>query len=103
LPSQATICFKLDDSSAISEMITTQTLGVNLREYEDELSSSMGLLLANAEHSDVTLFVDGIELSAHSNILSVRSPVFSAMFSHQNTKEAQEGKVVIDDVSADVF
>ena len=84
-------------------MISTQTLGANLREYEDELISSMALLLVNCKYGDVILSIDGIELQAHKVILSVRSPVFDAMFGHQDTKEAQESKVEIVDVPKDTF
>ena len=42
-------------------------------------------------------------LSAHKLILSARSPVFAAMFSYANTKEAQENQVEITDISAEVF
>ena len=63
----------------------------------------MGSLLLGP-HSDVILsVVDGIEWPAHKGILSVRSPVFAAMFSHQDTKEAKESKVEIDDVPNDTF
>ena len=54
------------------------------------------------EHCDVTLVVEGQEIHAHKAILAARSPVFKAMFAHQMS-EAVEGKVMIDDIAADVL
>ena len=45
----------------------------------------------------------GKELSANKNILSVRSPVFEAMFARQEMVENQANRVVIEDIDADVF
>ena len=46
---------------------------------------------------------DGKELSANKSILSVRSPVFEAMFARQEMAENQNNRVVIEDIDADVF
>mgnify|MGYP002652689147 CR=1 FL=1 len=43
------------------------------------------------------------KIQAHKTILAAHSPVFSAMFDHSETKEAQEGEVKITDIEADVF
>ena len=66
-------------------------------------SENMLKLLESGKHSDVVLVVDGTKFPAHKNLLCAQSPVFAAMFDHDNTKEAQEGKVEIVDVPKDVF
>ncbi len=68
----------------------------------------MQSLLESGELSDVTLVVvEGLleqkEFKVHRSLLSAFSPVFSAMFSHTDTKEALEKLVVIEDVSANAI
>ena len=63
----------------------------------------MAKLLDNGRHSDVIFVVDGTDIPAHKNILSATSSVFERMFEHENTKEAQEGKVMVEDVGVDTF
>ena len=60
-------------------------------------------LLESGNFSDVVFEVGGKEFYAHKLILSAHSPVFAAMFGHKDTKEAQEGKVVITDIEPEVF
>ena len=57
----------------------------------------------SGQFSDVTLVVGEKEFKAHRLILAARSVVFAAMFYHENTKEMQEGKVIITDIDEDVF
>jgi speckle-type POZ protein len=52
--------------------------------------------------SDVTFNVRGQKFAAHKAILSMRSPVFAAMFLHP-TKEMQTGEVEVDDIDPNVF
>jgi speckle-type POZ protein len=52
--------------------------------------------------SDVTFKIRGRKLTAHKNILAMRSPVFAAMFQHP-TKELLSGEVEVEDVDPDVF
>ncbi|XP_017493312.1 PREDICTED: speckle-type POZ protein-like [Rhagoletis zephyria] len=69
----------------------------------------MQSLLESGELSDVTLVVvEGSpeqkkEFKVHRSLLSAFSPVFSAMFSHPDTKEALEKRVIIEDVSANAM
>lgn len=63
----------------------------------------MRSILATGHQSDITLKCGNQELKAHKLLLSLHSPVFEAMFSHTDTKEAAEKKVVIDDVSAEAM
>jgi speckle-type POZ protein len=66
------------------------------------LNKDFSELLKQGLHSDVTLFVDGVEFPAHRSILSARSPVLKAMFSH-DMKESKEGTVEIEEIKAPVF
>lgn len=68
----------------------------------------MQSLLESGAFSDVTLVVgqpeqNKKELKVHRLLLSAFSPVFAAMFSHTETKEALEKRVVIEDVSAETM
>lgn len=56
-------------------------------------------LLDNGKLSDFTIVVNDVKIPVHKAMLSARSPVFEAMFSHNNTKEAQEHKMEVTDVS----
>lgn len=47
-------------------------------------------------------FQDGKHIAGHMNILSARSPVFTAMFSHE-MKEARTGQVAIQDIRPEIF
>ena len=71
--------------------------------FSDEMKAALDDLLESGRHSDVTLVVDGNHYHVHKNMLSTRSPVFDAMFRHEDTKEAQEGRVVIEDVPKEEF
>lgn len=59
-------------------------------------------LFEDSKYSDCILAVSGKEFHAHKAILSVRSPVFDAMFS-QEFREKTENKVEIPDISVEVF
>ncbi len=68
----------------------------------------MQSLLESGEFSDVTLVVgqpeqNKKELKVHRFLLSAFSPVFAAMFSHTETKEALEKRVVIEDLSTEAM
>ena len=49
--------------------------------------------------SDVTIVCDGARFPAHKLILSARSEVFAAMFSHKDTLESQQNEVTIKDLT----
>lgn len=57
----------------------------------------------SGKNSDIIFVIENTKIPSYKAILSAHSPVFEAMFSHTDTKEAQENKVNIIDVSADVF
>lgn len=69
-----------------------------VQNVDHTLVKDLKQFLETGQGSDVTLVAgDGVELRAHTLILCSRSPVFSAMFSH-DTKENQEKRVVIQDI-----
>lgn len=73
------------------------------RRAEAEISHDYARLWTSKKFCDLTIVcAKGQELSAHKLILAARSPVFSAMFEH-DTKEAQEGKIVLSDTPVEVF
>lgn len=63
----------------------------------------MKTLLESGNHSDVTIIVDKTKIPVHKTLLIAQSPVFDAMFSHDETLEAQKQEVNIPDVSLDVM
>ena len=67
-----------------------------------ELGDDFNALLETGTESDVVFEVDGKEFQLHKAILRARSQVFAAMFQN-DLKEANEGRVEIPDVSAEVF
>ena len=71
--------------------------------FSEEMNPALSDLLASGKHGDIILVVDGKEIMAHKCILAARSPVFDAMFNHKDTKEAQEGRVIIEDVGKEQF
>ncbi len=76
---------------------------VNYNKILNHLSLDLISLFDSGDFSDIDIVVDGTKIPAHKCILSARSPIFKAMFSYNNTKEALEKEVVIPDVSVNVM
>ena len=57
----------------------------------------------NTTTADLTILCDGKEFKAHKFMLSARSSVFSAMFSHKGTKETDTNEVDITDCEGDTM
>jgi speckle-type POZ protein len=72
----------------------TPDLDLILRQLEESFEKML--------FSDFTFIVRGQKFAAHKNILSMRSPVFAAMFQHP-TKEMLSGNVEVEDINPDVF
>ncbi|XP_044005619.1 TD and POZ domain-containing protein 3-like [Aphidius gifuensis] len=72
-------------------------------EPKSQLISGLLSCLENEKFSDVILEVDGKEIKAHKMMLSIKSPVFSAMFNHESMKESKDNRVIIEDTDADVI
>ena len=61
------------------------------------LIRDIAALRNNTESADVKLICNGKIFWAHKVILSARSDVFAALFSHRDTKEDESGEVHIED------
>ena len=61
------------------------------------LKSNIAALRKSTESADVKLICNGKHQWAHKLILSARSDVFAALFSHKDTKEVKSGEVHIED------
>ncbi|XP_044010296.1 speckle-type POZ protein-like B [Aphidius gifuensis] len=70
---------------------------------QQQLNVDMKKLLLSEKSADVTIHVGQKSFRAIKAILAVRSPVFAAMFDHEQFKENQKNEVVIDDIDEDVF
>ncbi|KAL7741457.1 hypothetical protein ACLKA6_000780 [Drosophila palustris] len=97
-----------DQISASGKMIaTTLVTNVSQKTYKINsacnLTEDLGALLETKKFADVTIVTaDDHKIPAHKNILSARSKVFAAMFTH-SMKENTENCVDIGDFSADVI
>ncbi|XP_057318312.1 speckle-type POZ protein B-like [Microplitis mediator] len=95
----------------------TLTICVDLTVYDDHESFAGGNSLQIPQlkitddlkelydtkmNSDVILVVGNEKFKAHKLILSTRSPVFSAMFTHE-MKENRESEVTIPDIDPEIF
>jgi len=70
-------------------------------EIVNRLSQDIASILDTGRFSDCTVICNNREFSCHKNILSARSTVFEAMFTHDMT-ENRESKVTINDLDADI-
>ncbi|XP_044012401.1 speckle-type POZ protein-like [Aphidius gifuensis] len=68
-----------------------------------KLSEDWKKLLLSEKSADVTFQVGQKSFRAIKGILAIRSPVFAAMFDHEEFKENKKNEVVIDDIDEDVF
>ncbi|XP_044010139.1 speckle-type POZ protein-like B [Aphidius gifuensis] len=68
-----------------------------------QLSADLEKLLLNEKLADVTIKVGQKSFRAIKGILGARSPVFSAMFNHEQLKENKNNEVAIEDIEEDVF
>ncbi|XP_058114783.1 BTB/POZ domain-containing protein At1g55760 [Magnolia sinica] len=62
--------------------------------------SSLGRMLTESIHTDITINVSDGRVKAHRAVLATRSPVFHSMFSH-NLKEKELSTIEISDMSAE--
>lgn len=65
-----------------------------------KLKDSLGLYLGNQKLSDVTLVVEDQEIPAHSQILAMRSSVFSTLLSGKDVVEQK--RLILNDISHQV-
>ena len=73
--------------------------------HAQKLSDQLASFASNPRFSDVTLCttLDGKQVPAHRVVLSMRSPVFAAMFTHEQMEESKNKRVDILDVSGEVL
>ena len=65
-------------------------------EHNVKLGDQLSEAFSGGQFSDVTLVCEEKMFPCHKVILSARSDVFKAMFSHENTKEGQTNQVCTD-------
>ena len=108
------LTFILDVEICLPDSKTTTVFPVNqdtaaLMETEDQrvkleisakLQTDYDRLFESSAHSDVVLKCESRTFTCHKAILTSRSPVFEAMFSH-NLRESQHNEVEIQDLQAD--
>ncbi|XP_044010306.1 speckle-type POZ protein-like [Aphidius gifuensis] len=70
---------------------------------KQQLCVDLEKLLLSEKSADVTIQVGQKSFRAIKGILAVRSPVFAAMFDHEQFKENEKNEVVIEDIDEDVF
>lgn len=68
-----------------------------------KLGDQLSEAFTSGEFSDVTLVCGDKQFPCHKFVLSARSDVFKAMFSHENTKEGQTNTVEITDTEPDTL
>jgi len=72
-------------------------------EPNSKLGDQLNDAFNSGDFSDVTLMCGERNFPCHKIILSARSDVFKAMFSHENTKEGQTNQVEITDTDPDTL
>lgn len=89
-----TVTTQLDDnilvslhSATVASTVHLQLQGFKTCNCEKQLGEDYLKLLNDDLLTDFTIKVEGKEIRVHKAILAGRSPVFSAMFSHEDTEE----------------
>jgi speckle-type POZ protein len=89
------------------ETVTTQLddngLGFKSCSCEGALGDDYLKILNDDLLTDFTIKVEGKEIRVHKAILAARSPVFAAMFNHEDTDEVKTGVLCIEDVEYSVL
>ncbi|XP_057318708.1 speckle-type POZ protein B-like [Microplitis mediator] len=99
LPNNAlTVCAELTVYDDYKSFATEFLLQTPQRHMTDDFKE----LYDSKSNSDVILVVGNEKFKAHKLILSTRSPVFSAMFTHE-MKENRESGVTIPDIDPEIF
>ncbi|XP_057318255.1 speckle-type POZ protein B-like [Microplitis mediator] len=98
LPNNAlTVCVELTIYDNYESLTTEYPLQTPQRRITDDLKE----LYDSKSNSDVILVVGNEKFNAHKIILSARSPVFSAMFTHK-MKENRDNEVAIPDIEPEI-
>ncbi|KAG6500551.1 hypothetical protein ZIOFF_040399 [Zingiber officinale] len=70
------------------------------KQTEAAVLNSLGRMLSESIHTDITINVTDGSIGAHRAVLATRSPVFDSMFSH-NLREKEHSTINISDMSFD--
>ena len=84
------------------EYQVTKSVPISDAVYSDLASDLMRFVTSSMKNKDVIFVVGEREIPAHKFILSIRSPVFAAMF-QQDEKEAALNRFKIADIEPDIF
>ena len=68
-----------------------------------DLTKAINVLNQEPHGADISLVCGEKQLPCHKSILTARSDVFAAMFSHSDTAEATSKEVKIDDTDPDTL
>ncbi|XP_057317898.1 speckle-type POZ protein B-like isoform X2 [Microplitis mediator] len=99
LPNETlTVCVELTVYDDYESHTTEYPLQTPQRQMTDDFKE----LYNNQINCDVTFVVGNEKFKAHKIILSARSPVFSAMFTHK-MKENRDNEVAIPDIEPEIF
>ncbi|XP_057319116.1 speckle-type POZ protein-like isoform X2 [Microplitis mediator] len=93
-----TVCVELTIYDDYKSFTTGYPLQIPQRQMVDDFRE----LYDSKVNSDVILVVGGEKFKAHKFILSTRSPVFFAMFTHE-MKEKRDSEVAIPDIEPEIF
>ena len=94
IPEQATIRLELEFFPSDYE---PEILQDEDDDFTSDLKRGLAALRKNPETADIMLICNWKLFKAHKAVLSARSDVFAALFSHKGTKEDESGEVHIDD------
>ena len=92
------------------QLLADETLSAN-READNKINKNLisslvedyAAMRKSGLMSDITIVCEGVRLPTHKAVLSARSEVFAAMFSHKDNMENQKNEVLIDDVDIDTM
>ncbi|XP_044020628.1 speckle-type POZ protein B-like [Aphidius gifuensis] len=105
--SNDTLLISCELKTSTNEPVVNQPIMANICENVDiaerHLKDTYAELLKSGISSDVIIKVKTKSFKAIKGILVAHSPVFSAMFNHDEVKENTENKVIVEDIDEDVF
>ncbi|KAK0393751.1 hypothetical protein QR680_000388 [Steinernema hermaphroditum] len=96
------IIVTVEIAAAVDTITTTLDEPFKTVEFEKALGDDYLTLLNDDVLTDFTIRVGDRDIHTHKAILAARSPVFAAMFTHSDTKEAKMGVLVIEDLDYEV-
>ncbi|XP_057318206.1 speckle-type POZ protein-like [Microplitis mediator] len=97
---ELTICIKITEFTEPTH-VDSPIIKIPLKTSDHKIVHDLKDLFDSRAGSDVVLVVGDKKIPAHKTLLMSRSPVFSAMFTHQ-LKENKENEVTIPDMDPDV-